>query len=237
MALFLAIVGVLAGALTTFAGMGGGLMLVVVLSIGSDPRTALVTSAPALLVGNLHRLYLYRRALDRDVALRFVLGAVPGSLLGGTLLAVVPAGTVTVLTLGTTALAVARAFGLVRLTTPRWALAPAAFAIGGLAATAGGAAVLVAPVLMAAGLAGDAYLATVAAAAVAMHAGRIAAYGGSGLFAGDIPLHAAWLTVFILVGNLVGKRLRGRLAEGVTSRIEVGALVVSAALGLVGLGR
>jgi hypothetical protein len=60
--------GLLAGVLTTVAGMGGGMMLVVVLSLVWDPRVALASTAPALLVGNAHRAYLYRAQVARQIS-------------------------------------------------------------------------------------------------------------------------------------------------------------------------
>ena len=44
----LGVLGVLGGALTTVAGLGGGMMLVVVLSLLHDPRYALAVTAPEL---------------------------------------------------------------------------------------------------------------------------------------------------------------------------------------------
>lgn len=62
--------GLIAGALTTLAGLGGGLMLVGTLSLLYDPRLALAITAPALLVGNLHRATMYRTFIDVGVAKR-----------------------------------------------------------------------------------------------------------------------------------------------------------------------
>ena len=50
------LLGVLAGALTTVAGLGGGMLLIYALAALGDPHVALAATAPALLVGNLHRL-------------------------------------------------------------------------------------------------------------------------------------------------------------------------------------
>ena len=90
---------------------------------------------------------------------------------------------------------------------------------------------------MAAGLKGDAYIATSAAAAAAMHAGRIIAYGAGGLFTLDIAIIAAVLAAAILAGNREGLRIRRRLDEGTPERIELGALVGCVALSIASLGR
>ena len=90
MEFWLVVLGVLAGGLTTVAGMGGGVMLVLALSLVASPVEALAITSPALLVGNLHRVAVGRRAIDRAVARPFVLGALPGSLLGGLVAVAVP---------------------------------------------------------------------------------------------------------------------------------------------------
>src|SRR5690349_10895588 len=75
--------GLLAGALTTVAGLGGGMLLLLALATLGEPHEALAVTAPALLVGNLHRLWMGRRELDRETALPLVAGALPGALVGG----------------------------------------------------------------------------------------------------------------------------------------------------------
>ena len=75
-----------AGLLTTVAGLGGGILMLLAVSLATDPKVALVATAPALLAGNLHRAFLFRGDVDRRVARAFALGAFPGSVLGGALL-------------------------------------------------------------------------------------------------------------------------------------------------------
>ena len=60
--------GLLAGILTTIAGQGGGLMLLLACSSMLGPHAALAVTAPALLFGNLHRSILLRGHIDRSVA-------------------------------------------------------------------------------------------------------------------------------------------------------------------------
>ena len=78
----LVLLGLLAGLLTTVAGMGGGLFLIVALGVTRGPHVALALSAPALLLANLHRAWLFRAHLDRGVASRLAAGAIPGAILG-----------------------------------------------------------------------------------------------------------------------------------------------------------
>src|SRR5688500_17574585 len=87
---WITMLGLAAGALTTVSGMGGGLLVVFVLSLVIGPKAALVVSAAALLVGNVHRGWLYRADVDRDVVRRMLIGLVPGTLLGAWLAAGLP---------------------------------------------------------------------------------------------------------------------------------------------------
>ena len=236
MLLLLAALGLGAGVLTTVAGMGGGVLLVLALSLASDPRTALVATAPALLLGNLHRFWMFRRQVAWRVARPFLAGALPGSLFGGLLLPHISATVLGWLMLVMTALGVAKALGAWKWTPPAAAIAPASFAVGGIAATAGGAGVLAAPLLMATGLTGLPYIATGAAGAAAMHVGRMMSYGASGLFTRTTVEYAAVLAATILTGNLAGRWLRARMGEALSGRVEVASLAACVALAVVGVG-
>lgn len=228
--------GVLAGVLTTVAGLGGGMMLVLALSLASSPADALAITAPALFAGNLHRLHRHRDDVDRRVALAFALGAVPGSLAGGALLAALPAAALPWLLVAATGLAVARAFDLLRFRPPSALITPVGFGIGAAAATSGGAGLLVSPLLLSAGLTGTAYIATAAAASASMHAGRIVAYGAGGLVTAASLSASAVLAAALFGGNLLGERARRLLTAELSRRIELGALLACVALAVLGLG-
>jgi uncharacterized protein len=227
--------GLVAGALTTVAGLGGGLLLLLTLSAFWGPAAALAATAPALLLGNLHRLALFRKHVDWKTVRAFGIGALPGALVGGVLAARIPPLAVQLMMVGMTALAVARAVFRSELRVPPAAMTPAGFVIGTLTGAAGGAGVLVAPLLLSTGLSGSAYVATSAAAAVVMHFGRILGYGSEGLFTSDAVGHAAILAVAILGGNYLGKRLRPHVRESQSRWIEHGVLVVCVALALWGV--
>lgn len=230
--------GVASGALTTVAGLGGGILLLLSLSLVWGPTAALATTAPALLLSNLHRLWMFRRDLNKRVSFSFVAGALPGSFLGGMLAARVPEAVLTWLLVAMTALAVTRALGLWKWEPRPSVLLPAGAGIGVLTGTSGGAGVLVAPLLLASGLTGSAYVATAALCAVAMHTGRVLAYGAGGLVTGETLWRTAILTGALLLGNYAGKRIRARLLDDKRAqRIEIGTLIVCVGLALLGLGR
>ncbi len=234
LALYLAL-GLCAGVLTTLAGMGGGLFLVAVIGVLRGPHEALAITAPALMLSNLHRTLMFRREIDRRVAGLIALGAIPGALLGGLVLPAIPAAIVSVLLVLTTVAALLRARGLLKLEPGRRSLVVAGSGIGALAATSGGAGLLVAPLVMSTGLRGLAYVSTVSCTAVALHVGRIAGYGAVGLLSVALLPFMVLLLGGLLGGNLLASRLRRYLRPEHEPRIELGALVLTTALALLGL--
>lgn len=235
---WLPFLGVASGALTTMAGLGGGVLLLIALSLAWGPTGALAVSAPALLLANLHRFWMFRRDADLRVAGSFVAGALPGALVGGALAARVPEPVLAWLLVAMTLAAVARALGWWRWRPRPSVLLPAGAGIGVLSGTSGGVGALVAPLLMATGLSGRAYVATAALCAVAMNTGRVIAYGAVGLVTGETLARTAVLTGALLAGNLAGGRLRRSLLDDRRARrLEMGTLLVCVALGLIGVGR
>jgi uncharacterized membrane protein YfcA len=229
----LVVLGLAAGALTSLAGQGGGLLLLIACSAVYSPHAALVTTAPALLLGNLHRAWLYRGSVDRPIAWRMTLGGLPGALLGGLVAGIMPEGVFDVVLVAMSALAIAKALGWIRFSVPRRALAPAGFGIGAMTGTAGGAGVLLAPVLLSSGLSGATYVGTSSVVAVVTHLGRVAAYGSVGLFANGgarLLLAAVTLALAIFGGNSLAERLRPKLTARAASRIEYVTLAVCVAL-------
>jgi uncharacterized protein len=236
-AIWLGLLGIGAGVLTTVAGIGGGLVLVLVLGLVWDPVTALACTAPALLLGNLHRMLLYRRSVNWGVARAFAAGALPGAVGGALLMVAVPRLLIEVTLLVLTVTSLGIALAKLTLRPPNVAMTPAGFFIGGLTGTSGGAGMLVAPLFLSSGLAGDSYVGTSAMSGVVLHLGRIAGYGADGLFDLRRVGFAAAIGVGLISGNFLGRRLRALTARLPPSSVEHAALVVMVLLALAGIGR
>lgn len=229
-------IGIVAGILTTLAGQGGGLVLLLALAASMGPHAALAASTPALLFGNMHRAWLYRKSADRSLAWRALLGIVPGALVGGVLAARLPGIVLQACMVGLTVLALLRQFVRPHWMLPRWALVPVGVLVGVAAGGAGGAGVLVAPMFLASGLSGVNLVGTIAITAVALHAARVVSYGATGLFSADTARVALMLIPMIWVGNHLGDGIRRFLNESWERRIEYGTLVVCVLLSLAGIG-
>lgn len=227
--------GLVAGALTTIAGMGGGLFLVLTLSLTHGPLAALGITSPALFFSNSHRAWLFRRHVVGGAVARFALGAVPLAIAGGLVAAKLPLAAVQLAMLGLAFFAVLRSLGGVRYAPGPRVFVPLSAFVGFLSAGAGAAGFLSGPLFMALGLSGSAYIGTTALGAVVLHAARLVGYGAGGILKLEYAALSVALFVGLVLGNLAGKRLRAHLSATTEQRIELGALVLAAALGIAGI--
>jgi uncharacterized membrane protein YfcA len=228
--------GLLAGVITSVAGMGGGLVLLLVLGLWlDDPLGALVVTSPALLLGNLHRAWSLRREAVPTVFLPLALAAVPTSFLVARWVVDAPVQLLRWALFAVALLAGLRGVGVLSwIPSHRWAV-PVGVAAGAIQSTAGGSGVVLAPYLLGRGLSGAAYVGTMASVAVALHLSRLLAFGSSGLVDGSVVGLGLLLAVAIVVGNHLGLWLGRGLSPAVQRRVQVGALVGAAGLAAAGV--
>lgn len=225
-----------AGGITTIAGLGGGMLLLAALSVLFDPHTALAWTAPALLLGNAHRAWLYRRAVDWRTVGVLAAGIVPASLAGGLVVAALPPAIVAGTILTVALLGLANSAGWLRwrpslaATVPLGALAGFITAAGG-----GGAGVIVGPILLARELTALPYVATMAWLAVALHGSRLLAYGAAGVADRTDLAAGLALALLITLGNLLGDRLRRTIGAHRQRQAQVGALGLCVVMATAGL--
>jgi uncharacterized protein len=232
---FVVLLALIAGVTTTVAGMGGGLIFVIGLSTFVDPLTALTVTSPALLVGNLHRLWLYRSHVDGKLGTRLALGGAPAALVGALVAVAVPEGFLRASMVLLAGLAVVKLVAGLRFEVPPAVFVPGGAAVGFVSATSGGGGLLAGPLLLSAGLSGRRYVGTGALGAASIHLGRITGYGVGGAVDEAVLSMAAVAAVCIALGNLAGDRLRRIVPERLVPRLEVGVVVAGVGLALVGL--
>ena len=212
-------------------------MLVVALTAMRGAREALAMTSPALLLSNAHRAWMFRRTIDRKVASAFAMGAIPGALVGGLAVPSIPPRALSVLLVVSTISALARSRGLFQLRARASTIAPAGTVIGALAATSGGAGMLVGPLYLSLGLSGAAYVGTVAISGVALHIGRVIGYGAVGLLSASLVPDALTLLAGLVAGNAVARRLRTRFTSESEARIELASLTLATVLAVFGVAR
>jgi len=239
--------GLIAGSLSTLAGLGGGLVLTLALATLWDPTRALATAAPALLIGNIHRITLFRKHFDGRLVAPFILGGVPGAVVGGLMAVALPETLLRLVILGTALAATihelrgrrAKADGERGRRPGPFVIAGVASVAGVVTATSGGGGLLLGPLLLAAGARGERFMVSASSVAVCMHVARIGAYGVSDAIGAQTFLDAAVVAVAILAGNAIGRRARrplGLAGESIRStRLTYGVLGVSITLAVAGL--
>ena len=226
---------VVAGAITTVAGMGGGLVMLLGLSTYMDPLTALTITGPGLLVGNLHRAWMYKTEINRPLGWRYALGGAPAALIGGLVVVALPSMVIRVAMVVLASAAVAKVLFGWQWKPPVSAMIPGGAAVGFVTATSGGGGLVSAPLLLSSGLTGKSYVATGAVGASSIHVFRIAGYGAGGAIDESVLVLGAVAAVGITTGNLVGHRIRTWIPERVIPKIEIGIVIALVGLALVGI--
>ena len=228
-----ALLGVFAGALTTVAGMGGGFVMVVVLSLFMSPVEALAITAPALLLANSHRAWMYRSSIDWAEVRPLLIFSFPTALLGGFVAMTLPEAAIRLAMAAMAGLAVARVVFELPWTPSRSWSGPAGALTGFVSATTGGGGTVLGPFLLARGLSGTRYIVTGACTAFSIHLARIGSYtaGGAGV---DLIAKGIGLAFLLFVGNLVGDRIRRLLGERGQHRLQLGVMVACVGLALAG---
>lgn len=252
--LWLLPIGLLAGVLTTVTGVGGGMVALSLLSLVMPPAVALAISAAAFAVGNTHRALMFSRSVDRRVTARFGSGLAVGAVVGAMLVPFLPTAVLRLALVAVAAASLAKAASawFLRALPARRAARAAGEAgggrhwpgaqllgagalVGAIGAGAGGAGVLVSPILLSTGLRRDAYVATVASCAIVLNGFRVVGYQLAGLYQLSMLASIAALAAALMVGNVVGARVRQHVRQPLLDRIEVGAPAIAIALTLLGV--
>lgn len=226
------------GTLSGISGFGAGLMMSAYLLPVLGARAAVPVLAVAMVLTNAGRIWAFRQGLDLRRAVPVLAGVLPGSLAGASAFSAL-SGPMADLVVG----------AFLVLTVPlRRALAGRAvmghpvMLVGGGAITGilsgmtTGAGVLLVPLLLGAGLAGPALLATDAFVSGSMHAVRCIGYGATGLLPGDLILLGLALGAATVPGSKLAAIIVARMPpwrhvqilEGLV--VAVGAVTVAVAV-------
>lgn len=227
-----AIGGFIAGMISSVVGFGGGIILIASMSTLTSPQEAIALTAPAVLFGNLHRVWLFRTDLDRSVLTSFLYGAVPATLIGSVLLPYLPEnglrltmGAFLLLFVTRDTLRLRPSVG--RSSSPRLLIA-GGFANGAAASTIGGGGPLSAPFLSAFGLVRGAFIVTEAAGNAVVQFLKVVVFTTSGLLTAGLLAATLAAMSSISIGNRIGKRLLGSVDDTLLRRIFRATLVILA---------
>lgn len=210
------------------AGFGAGVLLLPMAAWMLGIRMAVPVMTIAMLLGNVSRLWWSRGETDRQVALRFLAGAVPATALG------------TLLFVGASSESLNRVIGAFLLasvplrrvlTMGHWRVRLAHFpfiglVFGVLSSTVVAIGAALTPFYLAYGLRRGAYIATESVCAFAMHVTRGATLARYRLITWEVIVIGGVLGLVMFLGSWIGRRLLDRMSDRVFLAVIEGLLVL-----------
>lgn len=221
-------------------GLAGGMLLLAALLHWLDPVVAIPVHGLVQLVSNASRAWLQRAHVRWDAVWRFAWPLLPAGAAGLWLLRAIPPDGGR-LAIGAFVLLATWAPRLLTggarpdhagRSDPRRALPWGGALVGFLSTTVGATGPLLAPFVLALGLAPQAMVGTLAACQVFQHASKVALFGAAGFDFGAFALPALALCAAAVAGSAIGARLLDRVPER-AFRLAVKAVLTALALQLV----
>ena len=205
----LAVSAAAAGAFGAVFGLGAGVLLsfAVTAAYGMPAVVPMVTTA--MMIANGGRILVFRGAVDRPTLALALVSAAPAAALGASVQTALPPGAVAA-TIGAVLIAsvpIGRIARVRAFRLSRGGIALASAALGFIGSLGIGAGALAIPVLLAAGLAGPALIATDAALAVGTSLVRVGSFVWLGALPGERLLAALALGAATLPGAWFGARI------------------------------
>jgi uncharacterized membrane protein YfcA len=225
--------GLVAGGLTTVAGLGGGILLIAGLSMVWSPAVVLGVTAPALFVGNASRAAMMAAAIDWPMVWRFSVTGIPTALAASLVAIHAPTSWIQLAIAALLLAFVAREVLMPRAPAPAetgspWLAAGAGAIAGTVSGLTGGAGFVATPLFDRLGLEPRSLVATTSACMGLVHLAK-----GLGFGMGQVLTPALWpvagvLAVGIVAGNAVGARVLAGLSREAFRRLLLGALALAA---------
>jgi uncharacterized protein len=207
------VVGLLAGTIGGIVGFGSSIMLLPVLVIAHGPRLAVPIMAIASVLANLARILVWWREVDWRACAVYSATGIPAAALGArTLLALPPR--IVEAALGAFFLGMIplrRWLATRQLRLQRWHLAVAGAVIGFLTGIVVSTGPINAPLFLAYGLIKGAFIATEAAASLAVYVSKAATFRSLGALPFDVIAQGLVTGSSLMLGALLAKRFVIRL--------------------------
>ncbi|MFC5552213.1 sulfite exporter TauE/SafE family protein [Massilia aerilata] len=231
--LLVLLVGVAAGVVSGIVGTGSSMMLMPVLVIFFGPQQAVPIMAIGAVMGNLGKVLAWRREIDWRVCAAYCSTAVPGAALGVRTLLALPVHAVD-LVLGAFFIGMVPARRWLARRDFRFSLlhlaligGPVGFLTGIVVSTGP----ITVPVFTSYGLERGAFLATEAAASLAVYVSKITAFKEFGALPADVVAKGLIAGVALMSGSFFARSVVLRM-QPATFRLLVDGLMVSSGLSL-----
>jgi uncharacterized membrane protein YfcA len=202
------VVGLVAGTVGGIIGFGSSIMLMPVLVLAFGPQQAVPVMAIAALMANLSRVAAWWRTIDWRAVVAYSSTAVPGAALGARTLLVLPPRAVEI-ALGVFFIAmigVRRVLAAHDVRLAPWHLAVAGAFIGFLTGVVASTGPITVPVFLAYGLVKGAFIATEAAASLAVYAAKVVVFRSFGALPLDVIVKGAITGSTLMAGAFIARR-------------------------------
>jgi uncharacterized membrane protein YfcA len=224
-------VGTVAGLVSGIVGTGATIILLPVLVIAFGPQSAIPIMAIVALMSNFAKITSWWREIDWRATAAYALGGIPGAALGARTMLSLPPRLVDI-ALGS--------FFLVMIPGRRWLaarsyrigpwmLVPSGLAIGFLTGIVVSTGPITVPLFSAYGLVKGGFIATEAAASLAVYISKAITFRSFGALPGDIVLKGLITGSSVMAGTYAAKLLVERLSISTFQRLLDGVMLVSGA--------
>jgi uncharacterized membrane protein YfcA len=227
--LFVLVVGLGAGTLGGVIGTGSSIVLMPVLVILFGPRQAVPIMAIAAIMGNAGRVIAWWRDIDWPGCLAYCATAVPGAVLGASLLLSIPPG-VAELALGVFFLSLIplrRWLARREIRLSKWHLALLGAPLGLLTGLVVSTGPLTVPLFTFYGLERGGLLGTEAAASIGMYGSKVAAFQVLGALPAPVVLDGLIVGSSLMAGSFLGRAIVLALTPGAYRTLVDGLMLCS----------
>lgn len=217
-----------AGICSGMTGFGGGLLLPPILAPLLGVQHVVPVLSVAMLLTNLHRFSLYRHNVNRHLTGIVLVTMIPAVILGTSIYLSLPHDAIAIVLGGFLLLSIP--LGRI-LAARKFQLGPVGLAgfsavFGVISGTTSGSGVLMVPVLLGAGLAGTAFLATDAAISIAVNLTRALVFNQTGDLQWEIVVAALLIGLCTLPGNYLARWILRRTSLRVHARIMEAVVLI-----------
>jgi uncharacterized protein len=224
-------VGLIAGLVSGIVGTGATIILLPVLVLAFGPQSAIPIMAIVALMSNFAKITSWRRDIDWRATGAYALGGIPGAALGARTMLSLPPRIVDI-ALGS--------FFLIMIPGRRWlaarsykvgplVLVPAGVVIGFLTGIVVSTGPITVPLFTAYGLLKGAFIATEAAASLAVYISKAITFRSFGALPTDIVLKGLITGSSVMAGTYTARLVVERLSIATFQRLLDGVMLVSGA--------
>ena len=189
------------------SGYAGGLILAICLAPVIGVKAVVPVLAMSLLISHSSRVWAFKSGIQWPTYRDVMMTALPGIIFGASIYSLLPIGGIAIV-LGFFLLASAplrRLMQKMKIKVGRKALMGAGVPFGLLSGAAIGAGLILAPFFLAAGLAGEALLGTMAAVAFTVNVVKTAIFSGFSVLSSDLAILGVAIGACAVPGNLLGR--------------------------------